>query len=234
MYWNNPIETIIYPSDSDIIFKSQHSGRHCLFYDPAVDKNHIANNQTLQDLSSWANEKIAKFGKDSFLNNAENHYEIANLIKLNLWVHDLSKRGSIKPMLLTYTGKPKYNFENISGTGASRLRAMERIPSMLTVSAFITTSEMFRSKFSHLEEVVSFNQLAKICQAEPNQNFLFRLTNKDAAYGIDWYEYNSSKTATITPGESDCVIAMSKYLDQNPDLVFTPLWFDQQIDWNIN
>ena len=72
MYWNNPIETVRYPSDSNIIFKSQHNDRHCLFYDPEVDKHNIANNQTLQDLCDWANTLIKNHGVTQFLNDKNN------------------------------------------------------------------------------------------------------------------------------------------------------------------
>lgn len=232
MYWNNPIQTVIYPSNSDIIFKSQHTGLHCLFYDPAVNKTDIHNPQTLRDLCAWANQNIAQVGLEKFLEDSKNHDEIANLVKMNLWVHDLAKRGSIKPMLLTYTGR-KFNSNFSSGTGASRLRAMERVPSIQTVSAFITTACQFQDKFAHLEQIHTFDRFAELCQAQPGQQFLFRLTDPTAPFGLDWYEYNSHLTATVTPSFESCLTAIKNYFDSYPNTVFTPQWFDTPIDWKF-
>jgi hypothetical protein len=79
--------------------------------------------------------------------------------------------------------------------------------------------------------VTKFTQFAHLCQANPGQEFLFRLTDAQAPYGIDWYEYDSSRTAAITPGEDYCVSAMTAYLKQHPGVNFIPSWFDQLVDW---
>lgn len=229
MYWNNPLIEVNWPSVQDP-FKLYHKS-HCVFYHPAVDKMDIHNNQTLQDLCDWTNSNIQEFGIDGFLGEPKNYYDIANLVKLNLWVRDLPINGSIKPMLLTYTGG-KYNADFGSGTGASRLRAMERIPGMQAVTAFITTSNKFKSQFQHLEEITTFDRFAKLCQAVPGQHFLFRFTDPLAPFGIDWYEYDSSRTSSITPSEEYCLSAIANYLQQYPNTVFTPEWFESTIKWS--
>lgn len=231
MYWNNPLIELTWPSARDPIQESLHNGQHCLFYHPAVDKNDIYNNQTLQDLCDWINSGLAN-GKTQFFSNPANFYDIANMVKLNLWVHDLPVKGSVKPMLLNYSGIGKYNSDFNSGTGASRLRAMERIPQIQTVRAFVTTNQSQRSKFADLEEVTTFDRFAELCGAVPNQTFLFRLTDPTAPFGIDWYEYNSDLTATVTPEEQYCCQVLSKYIDRRPDIVFTPQWFEEQIIWD--
>lgn len=228
MYWDRPTLEYIWPSDSDPVAQSLHNGVHCLFYDPTVDKRSIKTNQTLQDLCAWVNTAINNQGMTGFLQDPTNHYEIANLVKLNLWVHDLPVSGSVKPMLLQYVGGDQY----MTGTGESRLRALERLPQMTTVGAFISTHQQFRSKFAHLESVTNFDRFAEICQAVDQQTFLFRLTDAQAPYGLDWYEYNSARTALVTPGQDHCVEAMTNYLQQNPGLVFTPVWFDSKITWS--
>jgi hypothetical protein len=231
MYWNNPIIELSWPSSRDPVQESLHNGNHCLFYNPAVSKHNIYNNQTLQDLCNWINTGLADRGM-VFFKDPANFYDIANMVKLNLWVHDLPVRGSIKPMLLNYTGLPKYNSDFNSGTGASRLRAMERIESMQTVAAFITTSNQHKEKFAHLESITALDRFAELCQAVPNQQFLFRLTDSDAQFGIDWYEYNNEHTATVTPEESYCVEALSNFAAENPELKFNPDWFDCTISWD--
>jgi hypothetical protein len=230
MYWNNPLINLTWPNNRDPIVESHHNGRHCVFYDPAVDKHAIHNTQTLQDLCNWVNNGIAGQSWSDFLADPKNHYDLANLVKLNLWVRDLPIKGSVKPMLLTYTGG-KFNSNFDSGTGASRLRAMERIPSMQTVSAFITTSADRRSEFQHLEEVTTFDRFAELCQAVVGQHFLFRLTDPGAPFGIDWYEYDSVLTAAVTPGESECLTAINNYYQNNPGIKFHPEWFESTIEW---
>ena len=228
MYWNNPVIQVSYPSLQDPIRDSFHHGSHCLFYNPAQDKTQIRTNQSLQDLCSWANTQIAGQGTDVFVTDPSNRYDMANLVKLNIWVDSLQQQGSIKPMLLQYTGNPLLE----SGTGESRLRALERIDSIATVTAFISTHTQYQAKFAHLEAVSTFEQFATLCAAESGQEFLFRLTDSQALYGLDWYEYNSSRTASITPGEDYCVVVMTAYLKKYPNTVFTPEWFDHTINWD--
>jgi hypothetical protein len=71
-----------------------------------------------------------------------------------------------------------------------------------------------------------------LCQAEVGQKFLFRLTDADALYGLIWYEYNSSRTVHTTPSEDYCVSAITNYLKEYPDTVFTPAWFDTLVNWD--
>ena len=229
MYWNNPILEYVWPCEQDPVAASLHNGTHCIFYDPAVNKHSIKTNQRLQDLCNWANRAIAHQGWQGFVQDTSNHYDLANLVKLNLWVHDLPIHGSIKPMLLQYTGEIQYQ----TGTGESRLRALERIPQIQTVAAFISTHQQHRAQFSHLESVTTFARFAEICQAELGQQFLFRPTAPDAPYGLDWYEYNSRRTAQVTPGTDACVLAMTSYFQTHPTVIFTPEWFDQVIDWEL-
>jgi hypothetical protein len=228
MYWNNPTINLTYPSDQDPIKDSLHNGRHCLFYNPTQDKNIIRTNQSLQDLCNWANTQIASQGVDGFVKDPANHYDIANLVKLNIWVDDLPCQGSIKPMLLQHVGRPLLE----SGTGESRLRALERVNAITTVSAFISTHADYQNQFDHLESITTFNRFAELCSAEQGQQFIFRLTDDQALYGLDWYEYNSSRTSAITPGEDYCVTVLSKYLKQHPGTRFTPAWFDRLVNWD--
>ena len=131
MYWNNPIQEIKYPSDRDIVAESLHNGNHCIFYDPAFDKQQVKYRQSLQDLCDWANRGCAA-GVKQFLQDPQNHYDIANLVKLNMWVEDIRTQGIVKPLLISYTPEG-YRAAN----GESRLRALECLPEVATVTAFI-------------------------------------------------------------------------------------------------
>jgi hypothetical protein len=227
MYWNNPTIEINYPSDRDPIQESFHSGNHCLFYDPYILKEQIEGGQTLQQLCDRANRLIKTQSIDGFITDTQNHYDIANLVKLNMWVDDIQEQGVVKPMMLYVRDDRRYGINN----GESRLRAMERISTMNSVFGFVSMRVEQAERFKHLEPIRTFEQFAKKCKAEPGQQFLFTLTDSNAPYGIYWYEYNSQRTAPVTPGESWCVNALHQYLKQNQDQVFTPEWFDTLKDW---
>jgi len=227
MYCNNPLIEIKWPSNLDPIADCLHGGNHCLFYNPTFDQGQIQYRQSLQDLCDWANQLINTQGIEQFLQNPKNHYDIANLVKLNMWIDDIRIQGIVKPMLVSYADN-----QYIAANGESRLRALECVPKITSVTAFINTGFKNRDQFSHLELVTTFDQFAQLCGAVKGQNFLFRLTDAQAPYGLDWYEYDSQRTAPVTPGEEYCVGAVTAYLEQHPDTVFTIDWFSRLVDWN--
>jgi hypothetical protein len=198
-----------------------------LFYDPAFDQRQIHYQQKLQDLCDWANQSITTQGTTEFLQRLQNHYDIANLVKLNMWIADIRSQGIVKPMLVSYDSN-QYTAAN----GESRLRALECVPEVQSVKAFISTGVKYQDQFDHLELVTTFDQFAQLCGAVNGQNFLFRLTDEHAPCGLDWYEYDSHQTASVTPGEEYCVGAVTAYLEQHPDTVFTVDWFAQLVEWN--
>jgi len=232
MHWNNTTIHTTYPLNSqpDPIVQSFHNGAHCIFYDPAVPKETIRYQQSLQDICNWANKHIEKSGIDGFINNPGNHYDIANIVKLNMWIDDIRKQGIIKPMNIFYDGQEQYGINN----GESRLRAVERIASISSVSAFVCTRQEHADRFAHLEQVRDFEHFAFLCKAfdyAREQLFLFQLTDPEAPYGIFWYEYDSQLTAPVTPSEAFCVKALHDYLLQNTHFKFTPEWFDDLKSW---
>jgi len=218
---------LTWPTDQDPVHDSLHSGSHCLFYNPKFARSWLDHQSTLSDLCVWANHRIDQQGISGFLQDHRNRDSIANLVKLNMWVHNIQQQGIVKPMLVWYFGADQYS----SATGHSRLRAAERVPGITHVSAFISTSAIYRSEFANLESVTSLDRFAELCGAVEGQQFLFRLANPTDPYGLDWFEYNSQHTASVTPGDDWCLSAVARYLDRHPDTVFTPEWFDQQIDW---
>ena len=176
-YWLNGIKKYIWPTDEDPIVESMHNGAHCLFYDPSVHKDTITYKQSLQDICDWANNRT-----DDFTERENNFYDIANVVKLNMWVDDIRKQGIVKPMMLFYPDGEKLGINN----GESRLRACTCIPELTHVKAFISTSVEHRAKFDHLEEITTFKQFAERCLAVDGQWFGFTLTDPEAPYGIFW------------------------------------------------
>ena len=227
MYWNNPLIEAQWPGSVDPVRDSLHGGTHCLFWNPQAEFRNLPTNQRLDDLCRWAMEWLTHDGIDGFADELRNHYDTANLVKLNLWIHDIRAQGIVKPWLLLDT-----DGDLTPGTGDSRLRCLERIPEIKTVPAFISTHVERARYYDHLLPVTSLDQFALLCGARPGQLFSFRLTDETAPFGMYWYEYNSDHTRWVTPGEWDCVQAFVAYARAHPNLVITPQWFDDVIDWN--
>ena len=226
MYWNNTLIELTWPNSRDPVIESFHNGTHCLFYNPNMAFDQVQTNQRLQDLCAWANAGMGT-GLQSFISDTKNHYDIANLIKLNMWVADIKIQGIVKPWMMLDQGDDTF----LAGTGDSRMRCLECIPEITHVPAFVSTRQDRAQLYSHLEPVTSFDQFAELCGAEPGQQFLFRLTDSTAPYGIYWYEYNTECTRSVTPGESWCVNTFANYAQQHPDLKINKLWFDTLIAW---
>jgi hypothetical protein len=99
------------------------------------------------------------------------------------------------------------------------------------VPAFISTSAEFKHAFEHLVQVSTFDIFSQCCKAESDTTFSFRLTDKSASHGLDWYEYDS-KIITL-PDSIFCLRTLEKYLDQrSSNFEFCPQWFDTLVDWD--
>ena len=221
-YWNNPklkfTQTVLpYSIDIDPIVQSLHNGEHCLFYEPRMDKQLIDYSPTVQDQCDFMNRD----------NIWDNRYRIATIVKLNIFVEDIKKQGIVKPVMLYYDGGNRYGIN----TGENRMRAIERIPSITHLESFISTHKKHADRFKNLQLVRNFEQFANICNTSVGTDYIFTFTDQHAPYGIFWYEYDSDRTRAVTPGYEWCENVMQKYLERNPNLVFTPEWFDKKIDW---
>lgn len=227
MYWNNPLIELQWPATRDPISESLHNGTHCLLWNPAATFNKIVTQQRLGDLCKWANNWLKTDGLSKFIADQRNHYDIANLVKLNMWIKSIREQGIVKPWLLQDQGDGTF----LAGTGDSRLRCLECIPEITTVPAFISTMTNRRHLYPGLEEVTTFDQFAKLCEAVDGQQFLFRLTDGAAPYGLYWYEYNSERTRSVTPGEGESVAMFENYMKAHPNTKITPEWFASAITW---
>tara|TARA_R100001224_G_C4025114_1_gene150688 strand:+ start:1807 stop:2496 length:690 start_codon:yes stop_codon:yes gene_type:complete len=221
-YWRNPQIKFIQPTDKLIV-----TDPHCLFYDPKVPVESIEH-QTLNELCTWANENIEEYGLESFYSTERNFYDLANLVKFNMWIKDIRAQGIVKPMLLTYTGNWIYN----TNTGESRLRCLEIIPHIKTVTAFITTHQQYADRFSHLIEIKRAEQLFEICDTPTGTEYWFKFTDQDAPYGIEWFEYSSEKTSSCMLPDDKCILSIQNYLKSHRSVEFSLDWFSQEVDWS--
>jgi hypothetical protein len=227
-YWNNPLITVKLDTTRDPVVESFHNGRHCLFWNSASRFDNITTNQRLDDLIKWANEWLDTDGIDGFVADSRNLYDIANLVKLNMWINDIRQQGIVKPWLIQDQG----NGTLIAGTGDSRLRCLEVVPEITSVPAFISTSVERADLYKDLEPVTTFRQFAELCKAEPEVEFIFRLTESTAPYGMYWYEYNTNRTRAVTPGESQAVSMFVNYVRWHPGFRVSRDWFAQPRNWD--
>lgn len=228
MYWDNPLIETKWPGQCDPVHESLHRGVHVLLHDPRFDFRVLHTDQRLADLSRWAMEWITQDGIDAFCDEPMNQYDAANLVKLNMWIQSMRQQGNVKPWLILDEG----NGRLLAGTGDSRLRCLERLPEITTIPAFITTHQTRQHLYPGLESITSFDRFAELCGARQDQLFMFRLTDPEAPYGMYWYEYNHDLTRSVTPGQTDAVGMIRRYLHRNPDMDITPEWFDNAINWD--
>jgi hypothetical protein len=221
-YWRN--EQIIYvqPTDASIVGEP-----HCLFYDPAVSVEAIEH-QTLEQLCTWANENIKEYGLEQFYNTERNYYDLANLVKFNMWIKDIKAQGIVKPMLLNYTGNWIYQ----TNTGESRLRCLEVVPDIRSVSAFITTHEKHRDRFTNLVEIKNAEQFFAICNTPAGTLYSFKFTDLQAPYGIEWFDYASKHTQDCMLSDDRCIQSIQNYFKSHGPVIFDRDWFCKAVDWS--
>ena len=223
MYWNNPLIETQWPCELDpFVGHDLH-----LFYNPRAKFDHLTTNQRLQDLCDWANQWLVHDSIAGFAADDRNHYDMANLVKLNMWIADIRAQGIVKPWLILDQGDGTYT----AGNGDSRLRCLECLPEIQSVPAFISTCADRAHLYADLESVQTFDQFAKLCGAEPDQQFVFNFTNVSDPYGLYWYEYASPRTRSVTPDQSWCVNTFVKYAQQHPGLTISKQWFSQLVNW---
>lgn len=223
MYWNNPIVRTTVQSGLDVIQQAQHQGRHCVFFDPAVNKTQICVPDKLQHVCDLANAWARQLSQCPDPGDKE---KITNLVRINQFVHSLQTQGNLKPLLLHFL-----NGKLCAATGGTRIMAAERLPQFATFPAFVSTHVDHRSRFAHCIEVQSLSHWAAICGAAADTEFLFRLTDEQADYGVDWYEV--ALQSTFVPSHDQCQQWLEAYLQANPGTVFAPDWFDQTINWTV-
>lgn len=224
MYWDNPLLECCWPHDPDPI-PGLLGDQHLLFWNPAFDFRDLRTNQRLSDLCSWANHGLNQ-GTKNFVNDPRNHYDIANLVKLNIWASDIQRQGMVKPWLILDWG----NGHQEAGTGDSRLRLCEAMPEIQSVKAFVSTHRDRAHLYKDLEPVQDIHRLAELCLADHGQNFLFRGTDRNAPFGIYWYEFDSARTRSVTPSQDWCIGVFQKYCETT-QIEITTQWFLNAVDW---
>lgn len=224
MYWDQPLVECRWPDGPDPLPQLL-SHHYRLFWNPAFDYHTLKTNQRLSDLCDWASKGLAQ-GINHFIADQRNHYDIANLVKLNMWAADIRRQGIVKPWLIL-----DWKDYQEAGTGDSRMRLCEIMPEILTVPAFISTHKERAGLYDLLEPIDTLQRFAELCGAEVGQQFLFRPTVDPAPFGIYWYEYDSSLTRAVTPAQSWCInVFQSYYQTCEPEIDAD--WFLEPVAWH--
>ncbi len=232
MYWNNPLISLCWPGSQDPVAEMHHTGTHCLFWNPCFDFRSVHTEYTLIDFCHRLNSMLDAWGVAALDQDNRvlpgNQYAFTNMVKFNIWVADLRQRGNIKPWLIQDQGNGSYS----AGTGDSRLKCLEVIPEITHVEAFISTRSDRAHLYQDLEPVTTLDQFARLCQAQDNDRFMFRMTDSAAPYGVYWYEHQNSRTQSVTPSDDEALMMLRNYLNQNPNTRASTDWFGTAIDWD--
>jgi hypothetical protein len=232
MYWNNPLISLTWPTDQDPIANIHSTSQHCLFWNPNYDFKAVTSRYNLTDFCNELNEIFDQWGQSVLgqqsLAHSNNQYALTNMVKFNIWVADLRKRGNIKPWLILDQGDGTY----LAGTGDSRLKCLELVNDITHVQAFISTRAERAHLYRDLEPVTTLAQFVHLCQAQEHDQFLFRMTDPSAPYALYWYEHANHSTSAVTPGDDQALAMLRNYLDQHPNTRVSPDWFNTAIDWD--
>jgi hypothetical protein len=224
MYWDQPLIACRWPQDPDP-FPQLLGQDYLLFWHPEFDFRALKTNQRLDDLCAWACHGL-NGGLDRFVADERNHYDIANLVKLNMWAADIRRQGIIKPWLILDWG----NGVQEAGTGDSRMRLCEIMPEIQSVTAYVSTHRSRAHLYADLEPIHTLHEFAQRCGATIGQQFLFRPSKAPAPFGIYWYEYDSELTRAVTPDQSWCVSVFEHWYRTHPTTI-TAHWFLEPIPW---
>ena len=120
----------------------------------------------------------------------------------------------------------------ITGTGDSRLKAIECITEITTVPAIISTHQKYSHLFAHYAAIYTIDQLRYVCNVDFSTDFYARFTDEFADYGIDWIEYNVNKV--VVPSTEWCLTAIQNYINaQSSTFRFTVDWFKHLVNWQL-
>jgi len=183
-----------------------------LYYDPAVNIQHIRLLDHLDDIINAANRWLTQ-SADLDLNAQ------ARLVNINRFADSIRRRGSCKPMILNWPGELPYE----AGNGGTRMLAIEVLPEITTVPAFITSLTK-----QNLEEVSNLEQFKRLCQC-PEGDVYIKLSN---TVGIEWFEAPSQDPDLIVYSDADTAQALHNYIKHHSMNQFTRSWFATPIDWS--
>lgn len=213
----------------DPIVNAKHNGRFQLFFSQQVPIPEIKPAYTISTLVQEINTNLDFFGLEAFeyTDHRRPTVDIAQFVKINKLYHSLKNKSNIKPWLL-YASE-----QGMSAIcGDSRKRAIELLPEITHVNAFISVPANLQQEYHHWIRVDDFDQFATLIGCQPGTPFWFTVSDQ---FGLDWYEVAMDHdTGTTGPVfRNHCIDAIKNYIKTQPsNFRFCIEWFKQEIDWH--
>jgi hypothetical protein len=179
---------------------------HCLLYNPGVLVTTIKPLCSLDQMLDEANQNL-------------NSNTMANMVRLNWMVTNLKDEPVQKPLLIDHTGTVQ--------TGDTRLAAIGLNEHIMHVPCVMTAPvDQMNLDWIYVEDKNHLGELLNIDSTDI-------LTHDDWNYSsIDWIEFAYPHTAHHMHDEQERLHMIKKYLEQNPDTVFTRDWLQTPVNWS--
>jgi hypothetical protein len=221
--------TKFYQTLQDPVVDARSNGKFQLFFSERMPIASITPNYTIDSLVKEINTNIDFFGLDCFeyTDHRQPTVDISQFVKINKLYHNLKSTPNIKPWLLY-----AINLGIFTICGESRLRAMELLPDINHVAAFINVPVELQHQYTNCTRIDTFDQFARSVGCDIGTPFWFTVSDQ---HGIDWYEV-AIDNHTGTNGQrfrDRCIDAIRNYVKTLPgDFKFSKEWFTQTIDWD--
>lgn len=218
--------TCYYQEFLDPIAKILENSKNVLLFSKSVPLANIRPMFTLQELCDKANDQICWNGIESFIrqDHTKPNFDTSQFVKINCLYQDFLLEGNKKPFLLTFDN------DLTTVTGDTRMRALELVSSITSVSAFISINKDSRSLINNAQPITTFKKFADCCDVPFGTPFFFTESN---GY-LEWYEVHA-ETKIPCAGQTFrefCQQAIYHYLLKQPsNFKFTVDWFKQSINW---
>jgi hypothetical protein len=229
MHDSNPIMILEPHVDDSGFVQAQHHDQHSLLFVSHLPLDIVRTPTCLDQVIGIANSLLHQ---DLLFDVPLHANLVANLVRINLFYHSLVRYGNIKPILVHYV-----DGQYRAATGGTRMMAMEIMPGADSISALISVQQHLLPELVPGEPVTTWHRFCDLVGATPGDRVLMRLTNSDAAYGIDWYEVafapSPLRDHCWVPQDDWCLKALAHYLlGQSSRFRFEREWFSQDIHWS--
>lgn len=213
----------------DPVVEAKFDGKFQLYFCQSIEINRIRPYYTLERFVKDINYDIDQFGLEVFeyTDHRRSTVDIAQFVKINQLYHSLKNSPNIKPWLVFETNNELY-----TSCGDTRRRALELLPHITTVEAFINLKTNSLIDSSGWTPVDNFYQMATCVGCDIGTSFYLHVSPE---LGLSWYEVAIDHTTRTVGGvfRPWCIDTIKNYIKQQPaNFRFSLDWFKQEIDWD--
>jgi hypothetical protein len=213
----------------DPVIEAKCNGKFQLYFCQELAVSEIRPYYTLEKMIETINHNLDYNGLESFEHTDHRRptVDIAQFVKINQLYHSLKNSTNIKPWLVLETNNQLY-----TACGDTRRRALQLLPHITTVAAFVNLKTNSLIDSSEWTPVDTFYQMATCICCNIGTALWFHVSPDS---GLEWYEVAIDHT-TNTVGSvfrPRCVEAIKNYVkQQSNNFRFSIDWFRQEINWN--